>query len=118
MKCDLIELIKQYPDLPVFAWVDSEVVRDDSYMFWLGEFGRAGKTKIVLFEMYGEERVFEYSGRDEIEEYIWDRSDDDLTFKSYDEVETYVKSLSWEDAILVKIETPDSLWDRRVNDGI
>lgn len=32
---ELVELIKNNPDLPVYAWVDSDVVQDDCHR-WLG----------------------------------------------------------------------------------
>lgn len=40
MNKELIKLISDNPDLPIFAWVDAEIC-GDSYGYWLGKFSSA-----------------------------------------------------------------------------
>lgn len=42
---ELLKLIKQHPDLPIVAMVESEVVADD-YGYWMGEWGNVQLTNI------------------------------------------------------------------------
>lgn len=104
---DLLELIKQNPDLPVVPMVDSEVVAQD-YGYWLGRWGHCevteyynGRERIhfrdddeedVLVDMEGCEYSHTKDGRD-----VYDLSDDEWK-------ELY-ESLPWIKAIVVYITT-------------
>lgn len=35
----LIQLAKEKPNLPIIPFVDSEIVADDGYAWWMGSFG-------------------------------------------------------------------------------
>ena len=37
---ELFRLMKEHPDLPVVPMVDSEIVADDCYTYWMGSWGR------------------------------------------------------------------------------
>lgn len=41
---ELIRLIQENPDLPIIPMVNEEVVADDSYTYWMGEWGRDSQT--------------------------------------------------------------------------
>lgn len=104
---DLLELIKQNPDLPVVPMVDSEVVADD-FGYWLGKWGRCEVTEyyngrgrihfrdddeeFVLVDMEGCKYSHTKDGRD-----VYDLSDDEWK-------ELY-ESLPWIKAIVVYITT-------------
>lgn len=97
----LLTLIKENPDLPILPMVDSEVVGDDSYAWWLGEWGKAeilhyylGRERLHIREFDDEEDVLNdlsnYSGGD-----IYDLSDEEWN-KLYE-------SIPWAKAIMVRI---------------
>lgn len=50
----LLELIKEYPDLPIVPMVASEVVADDCFSYWMGHWGRCEVTEYLI----GNERVW------------------------------------------------------------
>lgn len=103
---ELLDLIKANPDLPIIVKVDSEVVGDDSYSWWLGQWGSAEIVEYykgreyyhektddeedVLNDLVGCKYSHDYDGRD-----IYDLSDDDWN-KLY-------ASVPWIKAIAVHI---------------
>lgn len=103
----LIELIKQHPTLPIYTWVNHEVVAEDGG-YWLGKVWRASKTKIVGYDtLYDYNRVFIYEDKDEIFEYI--ANQDENENKSNEEIWSIVEALPWKECILVWVGLPDSL---------
>lgn len=104
----LLQFIKDNPDLPVVPMVDGEVVGDDSYQFWLGKWGRSevneyycGREKIhfkdddeenVLMDLDGCKYCYDPQGRD-----IYDLSDKEWN-KLY-------ASVPWVRCIVVYITT-------------
>lgn len=106
MKPEIIKLIEENPDLPVVPLVDSEVVANYSYTYWLGEWGECKVTEYYL----GNEKVH---FRDEDEgdvlcdmagcKYNHDpqgRNIYDLTDEEWDAL---YKSISWVKCIAVYI---------------
>lgn len=93
----LIELIQENPELPVIPLVDSEVVAEDYYTWWLGKWGQAEIGHYYL----GKERVL-------IKE--WD-DDEDILNDVFPEWEDYsdeylrgvIQRVKWVKAIIVKI---------------
>ena len=91
MKPEIIKLIEQHPELPIIPMVYGEVVGDDSYQYWLGQWGRCeiteyylGKEKVhfrdddeedVLTDMKGCEYSCTKDGRDiyELSDEEWDK---------------------------------------------
>ena len=59
---ELLKLIQENPDLEIVPMVDSEVVADDGYTWWLGKWGYSKKTKY-------------YSGREYTHFYDDDKED-------------------------------------------
>lgn len=102
----LLDLIRENPDLPVIPLVDSEVVADDGYSYWLGKWGTAEITEYylgrellhlksddaedVLSDMQGCRYGRDRQGRD-----IYDLSDEEWT--------RLYESLPWKKAIAVHI---------------
>lgn len=107
---ELLELIKENPDLPVVPMVGTEVVADDTYCYWMGSWGRCKVTEYyigrehihfkddemedVLEDMVGCKFGETKDGRD-----IWD----DLSDEEWKDL---FESLPWIKAIIVHIESP------------
>ena len=96
----LLTLIKGNPELPILPMVDSEVVCDDSYAWWLGKWGKAE----ILHYYLGEERVHIKEFDDE-EDVLSDLSDysGDVYDLSDDEWNKLYESIPWTKAIMVNI---------------
>ena len=102
----LLQLIRDNPDLPVVPVVDSEVVDDDSCRNWLGEWGRSEVTEYYC----GREYV--YFNDDDIEdvlrdldgcEYCCDPQGVDIYNLTNDEWQRLYESLPWIKCIAVYI---------------
>lgn len=113
MNKELIELITNNPDLPIFAWVDSDVVCDDSCGKWLGRFGSAEIKEYAKVKAYGyNEQTMVF--KDEIDEYF-----NCLIEEKYFEIEPDEKAielankeigkLKYKKAIFVNVDLPDGL---------
>lgn len=109
---ELLELIRQNPDLPILPMVDSEIVAEDGYNWWLGSFGHSSIDEYVLTEYHGEERYFRRDEQDLIEEYIAEDvidcesenlSDEEIEKRAHEIAE----ALPWKKAILVWIGLPE-----------
>lgn len=98
----LFKMMMEYPDLQVVPLVDSEIVSDDSFNWWIGSWGPCQMTKYLLTE----ERVF-FDDDDpedvlsEIKGWDWYENATD------EEVEAEFKALPWIKAIAVRIELPE-----------
>lgn len=108
---ELLNLIRDNPELPVIPMVAGEVVADDSYPYWMGSWGSSEVTEYYV----GREKVHFKS--DDIEDVLMDMNGcrygytkdgrdiyDDLTDEEWDEI---YNSLPWKKAIVVYIGTPD-----------
>ena len=109
---DFLELVKQNPDLPIVPMVDSEIVADDGYAWWLGSFGCASVGEYVCIKMYGENRFFTKDEQDEIEEYFADNLADERDYDLHEsEIEKLAheqaENLPWVKAIIVYIKLPE-----------
>lgn len=99
----LLDLMKQNPHLPIVPMVDSEVVADDTWGYWMGSWSTATVDKYYN----GDERIYFYDERDmedllvEVKGWDWydDASDEDL-------LEVY-RALPWVKCIVVYITTPE-----------
>lgn len=99
----LLELIRDNPDLPIIAWVDSEIVADDGYNRWLGSIGSSHIIEYTMVEMYNDYPEMVYKDDTErLEEFLLDGTE--LTEK---QVEEYIKGIEWIKAIAVNIDLPD-----------
>lgn len=99
---ELFKLIKENPHLPIVPMVDSEIVADDGYSRWLGEWGYASIDKYYR----GEERIYfydEYDMEDVLVEVMgWDKYDE----ATDEECIQVYRSLPWIEAIVVNIDLP------------
>lgn len=103
---ELFRLMRENPDLPVVAMVDSEIVADDGYNRWLGAWGYCEIGEYFI----GEERVYfrEDDDPSEIERVLceqygidgWESLSDEEAAKVYAE-------LPWVKAIIVNIDLPE-----------
>lgn len=110
---EFLRLVKQNPNLPIVAMVDSEIVADDGYSWWLGSFKSASVDEYVSVEMYGDNVFYTRDQQDEIEEHFYNRicdewegeelSDEEVKQKAHE----WAESLSWKKAIIVWISLPE-----------
>lgn len=106
----LIELVKENPKLRVVPLVDSAVVIDDGYSYWLGSIG---KPRLDDIYMPADHIYLKSNDKDELVEQFLDDRYFDAIFQTYPEKEQYQKakahvaSLSWEPVIVVPIQTPE-----------
>lgn len=103
MSKELIKLINDNPDLPIFAWVDYEIVGGD-YGSWAGQFGDAEIREYAKVETYGwddRDYVFKDEPEDYIE-YLLNKNED----MSEEEAERQIRLLEYKKAIFVYINIP------------
>lgn len=108
----LLDLIIKNPDLPILPMVDSKIVAEDGYNWWLGSFGQSSIDEYVYTEYHGDNRYFMKSEQDLIEEYIAEDvidcegenlSDEEIEKRAHEIAE----ALPWKKAILVWIGLPE-----------
>lgn len=103
----LLQLIKENPELPIVPLVDTDVVCDDSYSWWLGKWGQAEIKHYYL----GNERVHIKEEDDEEDvlndlagcKYSCDFEGRDIYELSDEEWDKLYKSIPWTKAIIVRI---------------
>ena len=104
----LLQLIRDNPDLPVVPMVDSEIVADDCYQTWIGKWGRSKVTD------YYSGREYIHFKDDDIEnvlrdldgcKYCCDSQGRDIYDLSDDEWKRLYESLPWVRCIAVYITT-------------
>lgn len=99
---ELFRLMQKHPELPVVPMVDSEIVADDGYAWWLGHWGRAKVDGYIITD----ERVLVRSYDDDEEDVL----SEVLGWEAYEELtdeeaaQAY-KDLKWTEAIMVFITT-------------
>lgn len=112
MNNELMELIKDNPDLPVFAWVYSDVVSDD-YGTWLGQFSTAYIKEYAKVESYGYGDctwVFKDEPEDYIEWLIETKEYEELTQEEAEKkAKDVVDNLEYKKAIFVYVDLPKDL---------
>lgn len=102
---ELLELIKQNPDLPVIPFVDP-ILCCDLDRRWKGSLGKA---RITEYTAYGEDIYF----RDRLEDFkqelrvqfSWDSGYDDEIVE--EQVQQYLDNLVWHKAIILDIDMPE-----------
>lgn len=100
----LLKLIKENPNLPIVPMVATECVFDDSYGYWMSEWGNANVTKYWC----DDERFWEYDSFDELVEQWIDNNFEEYPNLSDEELnnlaEKIVNGYEWVDAIVVYIK--------------
>lgn len=100
---ELFELIRDNPDLPIVAYVDSEIVADEGYSRWIGSWGSSHIIEYVMVEMYNDYR--EMVCKDDTESY--ENFLYDTTEMTEQEIQEHINGLEWIKAIAVNIDLPE-----------
>lgn len=107
---EVVNLITENSDLPIYAYVATEVVADDmASCYWLGKVKSARIARIAFVEPYGynDQTVVEYTDTDDYYEYLVnsdeykDLSDEEADNKAKEEI----KNLDYKEVILLHIDT-------------
>ena len=99
----LFELIRDNPDLPIVAYVDSDIVADDGYGRWLASFGSSGIIEYIMVEMYNDyPEMVEKDDTERYEEFLYD-----CTEMTEEEIQEHIKNIEWIKAIAVNIDLPE-----------
>lgn len=94
----LIELVRENPDLRVIYMVDSDVVQDDFYCYWLSRPTNVNVDSILDDDLH--ERIWIRSINDDYDIYESFFGDEDCT---YEHIKEEVDKLPWEKVIIVWI---------------
>ena len=101
----LLNLIAENPDIEILPMVDRDCVFDDSFSYWMGNWGSAEVTKYWI----SDERVYQYNDFDElVEEWIDNNYEDYPGIADYELEEMAKKVVSeyeWVDAIVVYVNS-------------
>ena len=117
---ELMQLMKENPDLSVIPMVSSDVVASDDFTNWAGSFKECRLDKALNgFECDAEttgieglriddERIYFYSCDDEdIADKINDALDDISETYEESDIDKLLNSLPWQDVIVVNIGIPE-----------
>ena len=99
---NLLELIKENPNLPIVPMVDSQICAGDDYAWWMGSWGSA----CIDEYLHDDERIyFRCDDEDELIDKVCDNTEDypDIT---EEEAEKIVNNYNWTKCICVQIELP------------
>lgn len=104
---ELFRLMQENPELPVVPMVDSEIVADNDYNYWMGSWGNSRVEEYVL----GNEHLHfrEDDDWDDIERTLTDGflSYDDFEIMPDEEAKSEYAALPWIKAIIVNIDLPE-----------
>ena len=107
---EVLKVLKENPSLPVYAYVATEVVADDSaYFNWLGKVKSARVAEIAFVEPYGyyDRTIVEKYDVDDYVEYLLDTygdgemSSDELIKRAYNKA----NNLPFKKYIILYIDT-------------
>lgn len=98
---DLIKITKENPDLPIIPIVDSTIVADGAYSWWMGSFG-----KVFVDEYFSTEDGVFLKSKEKMEDAIYFFYGCDIDDFEEDIEEVYNK-IKWKKTIIVSIELPD-----------
>ena len=106
----LINLITENPDLPVMCKVDSDIVADNGYAWWLGGFDEKVMPEIDEYSTNTDDRLFLKSDEDYTEwfEHFFDA--DDYAYIPDEEWDDFAKTMvngvaGWKKAIFISVKT-------------
>lgn len=106
---ELLELIKENPDLPILPMVNYEVCGSNNYIYWVGSFSKCWVDEYIVDNWYGDGCVRLKSDNEDdiIIEGIAEHKFGDCTKEeNWKKAEEYLETL-WEKAIICCIELPD-----------
>lgn len=109
MNKELLELIKENPDLQVYAYVDGEVCGDDCG-YWIGQFGGARIREFAKVPPYGlndTDIVYKDEQVDYIEYLMENNIDETLDNEELEKcAKRITENLEYKKAIFVYVELP------------
>lgn len=103
---ELFRLMRENPDLPVVPMVDTEVVADDAFAWWMGSWGSAQVQEYLILK--NEDGIVfkdNFDVFDVLEKYLPDKEFDALP-ETESECMPFYEALPWIKAITVYIGTP------------
>lgn len=103
---ELLKLTKENPELRIVPMVDSEIVADDGFGWWVGSFGKAEVNEIFS---KGERLYIRSDDEDGLIDELYDNelADEPITDEeALEKAKGIVASYEWEKVITVKINTP------------
>ncbi len=108
---ELIKLIEENPDLPIIAYVDPDVVQDDSH-YWAGVISGKGEIReyVELDYSYTHMTDCDWLFRDdteEWEEYMYDcHMEEDMTEEEAEKkIQEELKNINWKKGIFVYVKS-------------
>lgn len=109
MSEEILKLIEENKDLPIYAWVDSDVVSDDCYGRWLGKITGADIQEIAFVEPWGwsDNNIVTKDDEDEYFDYICENAPDTVTEENVEEyARAVIKELDYKKHIVLYVDTP------------
>lgn len=100
----LLDLMKENPHLPVIPMVDSEVVADDTWGYWMGSWSKASLDKYYK----GEERIYLYDEYDMEDLLVDEKGWDWYGAASEEECLEAYRAMPWVKCIVVYITVPEA----------
>jgi len=101
----LLQIIAENPDLPIVPMVNSELVAEDYFAWWIGSWGRAS-----IEEIYQDDERAYIRSRDEemlIDDALYWLEDKAATEEeAYELAKKEVEGYDWKKVIAVRIELP------------
>lgn len=101
---ELLKIVQENPDLRIVPMVDSEIVADDGFNWWVGSFGSARVDEIFAKD----ERLYIRSADEDglVEDLYCDFEDSLSDEEAMKKAEDLVDQYEWEKVITVKINLP------------
>lgn len=100
-----LRTVHENPGLPVYCWVDCEVVCGDEYGRWLGEIGDCRVSDVAIYNDKW------YEDREELAEAYFDQHDDEYGGWDDKKIDADIIERTkhlWHKVILVNVDLPDS----------
>lgn len=100
-----LRTVQENPGLPVYCWVDGEIVGGDEYSRWLGEIGNCRVANVAMYN--GEW----YEDQDDLIDAYYSQHDEE--YEGWDGVKVDYDIIRhtehlWHRVILLNVDSPDS----------
>ena len=100
-----LRTVQENPGLPVYCWVDYEVVAGDEFGRWLGEIGDCRVSNAALYNDNW------YEDQEELIEAFYDQHDEEYEGCDDEKIDADIIERTkhlWHKVILVNVDLPDS----------